>query len=412
MEDSASIPSPLLHGRLYVTASAMYFVGWGKFKLSIQLEHIKSVSKERTAGGALDNALLLVDVEGKEFFFGSFAFRDTCISLIERLRSVKEALIEGGFVEAIPVPVEEAVEEESDEEGEGDGEEEWKGVALKKDEPISKMNSVVTGTLRGINVRKFWLEFWRDKGGSEFYKPWLEAKGSKEINVTGWKKGSWDHKYSGETFEYKRVATFQYPRTTHLWMGPPMAGVTQTQYATVKDGKCVITMTVEMNGIPYADVFAVEVRWVASNVNYGVLEVEVGVDVDFKKSSMFKSQIKSGTIEETGAIHKSIFESIEKGMRDGGMWKEGEVGGQGGGGDMGSGKIVVEGGMRKEEVRMLVGGMVAVLVVMWLMMLWDLRAQRKLVVEMLKESKEMREELGRLVNALGGGGGGGGGTCI
>ena len=69
--------------------------------------------------------------------------------------------------------------------------------------------------------------------------------------------------------------------------GPPVAGVTQTQYL-IKDGndRCVVMMTVEMDGIPYSDSFAVEVRWVARRVKNNDIAVDAGVFVRFTKSNM------------------------------------------------------------------------------------------------------------------------------
>jgi hypothetical protein len=84
-----------------------------------------------------------------------------------------------------------------------------------------------------------------------------------------------------------QVIKFKFKRTTHLYIGPPIAGVTQTQYCIV-DGndRCVTHMTVEMDGIPYSDVFAVEVRWAARRQGEKDLIIDAGVHVRFIKSSM------------------------------------------------------------------------------------------------------------------------------
>lgn len=70
-------------------------------------------------------------------------------------------------------------------------------------------------------------------------------------------------------------------------------------------------MTVECEGIPYADTFAVEVRWVARRQGGRDIMVEVGVVVDFKKSTFLKNKIRDGTIEETVPVHKDLFEAIK-----------------------------------------------------------------------------------------------------
>lgn len=239
----------------------------------------------------------------------------------------------------------------------------------------------------------------RDKPGSEFYGPYLEKKKSEKVKVGPWEKRRHEHKFSKETFTHKRVATFDYPRTTHLWMGPPLAGVTQMHYARIDgEARCIVAMTVEMNGIPYADVFAVEVRWVATNVADRVIEVEVGVSVDFKKNSMFKGQIRSGTEEETGAIHLALFEEMKERVA----------------------QIVAESGLvveqavteaphfnGEEKVVVVSGGaglgaklQIAVLLMAFVIVFWDLRQQKMMVLELMESTKALQQEIRALVGEL------------
>lgn len=80
---------------------------------------------------------------------------------------------------------------------------------------------------------------------------------------------------------------FKFKRTTHLYIGPPIAGVTQTQYCRlVGNDRCVTMMTAEMDGIPYSDVFAVEVRWSARRQGSSDIIIDAGMHVRFIKSSM------------------------------------------------------------------------------------------------------------------------------
>ena len=66
-----------------------------------------------------------------------------------------------------------------------------------------------------------------------------------------------------------------------------------------------------MEGIPYADCFAVEVRWVAHREGMNDVKVEIGVFVDFRKATIFASKIKQGTLTETTPIHASLFAVIK-----------------------------------------------------------------------------------------------------
>jgi hypothetical protein len=87
----------------------------------------------------------------------------------------------------------------------------------------------------------------------------------------------------------------------------------QMQYCRVEgQDKCVMGMTVEMDGIPYADTFSVEVRWVARREGAKDIIVQVGVFVNFKKNTFLKSKIRAGTIEETTSVHESLFACAKK----------------------------------------------------------------------------------------------------
>lgn len=78
-------------------------------------------------------------------------------------------------------------------------------------------------------------------------------------------------------------------------------------------------MTVEFDGVPYADTFRVEVRWVGTMLDSGQIQVEVGVEVDFQKQTFLKNKIRAATIEETIAVHQDLYEAVkaECGIGDG-----------------------------------------------------------------------------------------------
>ena len=160
---------------------------------------------------------------------------------------------------------------------------------IPKDQIIRKMDPIFSKKLKAVSIETYYEKGWSDKN-NPLYSPWLERKGSFDVSVTKWEHSDqgFENKWSGERFYQKRTVKFKFKRTTHLYIGPPVAGVTQTQYC-YKDGndKCVIMMTVEMDGIPYADVFAVEVRWAARRVGANDIAVDAGVFVRFIKSSMY-----------------------------------------------------------------------------------------------------------------------------
>ena len=179
------------------------------------------------------------------------------------------------------------------------------------------MDQVLSKRLTGVSLKHFYDMCWSEgNGGTDggpFYHKFLESKKSHDISVGDWEIAEGlTHPWSGEKMDQKRVVKYKFTRTTHLYVGPPIAGVTQTQYCRMEgDDKFVLTMTVEMDGIPYADCFAVEVRWVARRAGKDLV-IDVGVFVEFKKSTVLKAKIQSGTITETKPIHFSLFDAVKE----------------------------------------------------------------------------------------------------
>ena len=294
--------SPLLHGRLFVTSRTMYFVGWGGKKIVLNLEDVVTVSKEKNLMGTIDNSLKIVyndEDEESSYFFGSFAFRDNAFLLLQQLSTVARSLRElnGSPAKSMNKALPE----------------------VPPDQVIKNMEIVVSKKIKNVSIQRFYEIVWSEgeasaEGAKPFFGPWLEEMGSRKVKMGNWEfaDNESDHfvnKWCGEKYAQKRSVSYEFTRTTHLYVGPPIAGVRQTHHCIVNgNDKCVVAMTVEMEGIPYADCFAVEVRWVARRVGAQDIQVDVGVLVDFKKSTMFSKQIRSGTITETKPIHLNLFE--------------------------------------------------------------------------------------------------------
>jgi hypothetical protein len=131
-----------------------------------------------------------------------------------------------------------------------------------------------------------------------------EKPGDSEGFVNPWCK---------ESYPQRRHCTFKFNRTSHLYIGPPVAFVKQMQYCRVENNdKCVLSISASFEGIPYSDTFAVEMRWVARRKGTNDIQIDVGLFVDFKKTTMLKSQIKAGTISETKNVHLRLFEAATK----------------------------------------------------------------------------------------------------
>jgi hypothetical protein len=92
-----------------------------------------------------------------------------------------------------------------------------------------------------------------------------------------------------------------------------VADVKQTQYCRMEgNDRCALAISGTFDGIPYADTFGVEMRWSARRKGTNDVVVDVGLHVEFKKSTLLKKQIKSGTIAETTPIHGRLFEEARR----------------------------------------------------------------------------------------------------
>jgi len=155
------------------------------------------------------------------------------------------------------------------------------------------------------------------------YIEWLAKKGSLDIKVDEWQYANekeneaeikgFTNPWCGETYTQKRIVSFRFQRTSHLYIGPPFASVNQTHYYRIEpNDKCVLAMIVKMDGIPYSDAFCIETRWVARRVGNSDLSVQAGIFVDFKKSTLLKKQIRYSTIAEVKPANLDLFREMQK----------------------------------------------------------------------------------------------------
>ena len=177
--------SPLLHGRMFCTSTNMYFVGWGDKKIVLPWETVISISKETTAYGTVPNALLITHDNGS-YFFGSFAFRDNALELLNRLSTIARSIKD---VTTTPTT----------------------SKNLKKvppDEGLKKMQIVLSKKIPNMSISKFYTLCWSESEEHAFYKPFLQNDGCFDIIFPEWQHDDqFFHSFSDETYTQKRVST-------------------------------------------------------------------------------------------------------------------------------------------------------------------------------------------------------------
>jgi hypothetical protein len=160
--------------------------------------------------------------------------------------------------------------------------------SVPPDETLKKMDIIISKRLKGLTIEQFHDTVWAEHEETPLYTKWLESSGKKEVTIQDWKTepatGPWD----GESYDKHRTANFRFTRTTHLYTGPPIAEVKHTQFCKLTEDKCVLGMQIEMQGIPFADCFNVQIRWVATRMGTEKdLEIQVGLFVNFVKQTVY-----------------------------------------------------------------------------------------------------------------------------
>lgn len=184
---------------------------------------------------------------------------------------------------------------------------------VEPDAILPKMEPIVKAKLKGVSVQDFYDIVWSEGNDTDrepLYGPWLSSCGKNDVVVSEWEKAKDEaflNEWCGEKYDMKRIVTFNFQGG----FGHPE--VTHTQHCRVEgDDRCIFAMTVNMKGIPFADSFEVEVRWVASRVGSKDISLTAGLLVNFKKSCMVAGKIKKNTTAETTKAQADLCERMKK----------------------------------------------------------------------------------------------------
>lgn len=247
----------LPHGRMFVTSNTMFFIGWGTKKVIFNWENVVSVEKGTTALGMIDNAIDIKCREGEKeesYFFGSFAFRDSAFQLISQLVSVSKSLKDL-----------KAVRDEATQEVLEDA---------PPDDTIKKMDLLFAKTLKGVTVSDFFSIVWSEEEALQpFYLPLLLKKGNQDVIVEKWEIASSEgfvKQWCGEKYSRRRKVNYKHVRTTHLYIGPPIATVSEIHHVrTEGQNKCVFSMSVQIGEFFFIQrIHMVLAQHVIENLNY------------------------------------------------------------------------------------------------------------------------------------------------
>jgi hypothetical protein len=305
-KNKAAFLAQNLNGRCFTTTDKLYFLAYDNKNFFLDWKDFLKVEKERKfIGSTSGNSLAITyQSEGMESIF-SLTRLESVSQIADHLQTLMKASKKDTIAEKSMIID--------------------SGNSLPEVEPdklLDETEIVVSKTIKNISIKKLFENVWADTSPDKktFYGSWLEDEECFDITVNDWEfaetgtffTNAWCKQY-GEQYTQRRLVTFKFKRTSHLYIGPPIAVVKQLHNIRVEgNDKIVLAIEATFEGIPYSDTFGVEMRWVARRVGANDVQVDVGLFVLFKKSTMLKSQIKSGTISETKNVHLRLFNAVKK----------------------------------------------------------------------------------------------------
>ncbi|KAL7425921.1 hypothetical protein ACHAXM_000238 [Skeletonema potamos] len=214
-----------------------------------------------------------------------------------------------------------------DQEEEGDGKDETteegtndenKKFRMPPDDVLQKMIDIGKQKIKGVSIQDYYEVAWSEGNNCDkepLYGPFLTSCGKNDIKVNEWEsqEGGYTGEWCGEQYTQQRIVTFNFMKQT---IGQTLVSVQHTQRCRLVDNdRCIVHMTLDVNGFPYADCFVVEVRHVASRVGENDILVEVGLIVRFLKSCMFESKIRTNTTAETTKLQMDLLALTAEGCK-------------------------------------------------------------------------------------------------
>lgn len=189
---------------------------------------------------------------------------------------------------------------------------------LPPDVPLQKMTVLLDCELRA-DVKNVFDLLWNDGIGQQFLFGSMEKARDIDILVDKWKAITSENEQevnrgfmiSKESdFTLHRVVQSQHPPRTSFPGLPQYATCNRVQRFRLEKSsnggerwdRFVISDILRMAQIPFSDYFEIETRWVFSRDGKNYCHVQAGLNVNFLKSTWFKSQINSSTRSESKEV--------------------------------------------------------------------------------------------------------------
>jgi len=146
------------------------------------------------------------------------------------------------------------------------------------------------------------------------YASFLTSCGKQNVQVSPWEEGQYKGDWCQQSYTHQRLINFDFMKQT---IGQTLVQVKHVQrLLRYNNDRCIVHISMEMKGFPFADCFVVEVRHIATRDGEYDLLVEVGMFVRFIKGCMFESKIRNNTGNETSKAQLELLRRVCEGCKE------------------------------------------------------------------------------------------------
>ncbi|TMW55100.1 hypothetical protein Poli38472_013862 [Pythium oligandrum] len=329
------------HGRMYLTRERLCFTGWRDTIYVLSYTDIVAMEKKNTAL-IVPNAIEITAQNGEKTFFTSFVFRDECYQCILQLQAIQEATAAAMADTKLTVETESTHLEEP-EVASPSGEAPVTPAATRSEQPTQQAVAVADrpvpstkpngGTKRAapapvrriperdtyldeyeivLNERlpfsvdfaykSLWIE------SDEFFHEFLTTGGETNIQISKWDMNPLSYTAVDKTDNFLGSRRVAYNHNKKYMVGPSCIPTVQTQrFKWDPSSQLIISSTSTVSDAPYCDYFRAENRWVFSaNEEDDSCTLQVGIRIQWVKSTWLKKQIESTAMTEAKEYTKSL----------------------------------------------------------------------------------------------------------
>ena len=216
---------PFQYGRLFLSSGRLIFVSWTRKTLTLHWSEVLAIESIKSSVTLQDDSIVVKCKKGSNdesyMMLSGFYDRQRTVELMQKFReqitapenepagSPTDSLL-GSAPRSPPKPIR----------------------TVPPDETLRKMQVILSRTIHNTSVQEFYDIVWSECNSTSetaFYKSFLERE-CLDVNVGAWDRNEITRSWCGETYTQSRLVKFRVKRTTHTYIGPPIAEVTQVQY--------------------------------------------------------------------------------------------------------------------------------------------------------------------------------------